>query len=88
MSLKKIIVDNLTCNFFKQQWKGKKKMTLNKKRCFRQKSNAVYTFNLILFQCHKTRNNYFFLISSKKNQNNLKKQVATMEPISTFPSKG
>jgi hypothetical protein len=30
----------------------------------------------------------FFLFPQKKNQNNLKKQVATMQPLFTFPSKG
>jgi hypothetical protein len=62
-------------------------MTLNKKSNFRQKSNAVYTLILFYFKVIKHVINISF-ISSKKNQNNLKKQVATMQPLFTFPSKG
>jgi hypothetical protein len=62
-------------------------MTLNKKIYFRKKSNNVYTLIFILFQSHKTRNKYFF-ISSKKIKTIYEKQVATMQPLSTFPSKG
>ena len=37
-------------------------------------------FNFILFQSHKTSYKYFFYFL-KKNQSNLKKQVATMQPL-------
>jgi hypothetical protein len=62
-------------------------MTLNKKRQFRQKSNAVYTLILFYLKVIKNVINVFF-ISSKKIKTIYKKQVATMQPISTFPSKG
>jgi hypothetical protein len=52
-----------------------------------QKSNAVYTLILFYFKVKKTRNKCFFYFL-KKNQNNLKKQVPTMQPLFTFPSKG
>jgi mRNA degradation ribonuclease J1/J2 len=59
----------------------------HKKKYFMQKSNAVYTLILFYFKVIKHVINIFF-ISSKKNQNNLKKQVAIMQPLYTFPSKG
>jgi hypothetical protein len=62
-------------------------MTLNKKKYFRQKSKAVYTLILFYFKVIKHVINIFFYFH-KINKNNLKKQVATMQPISTFTSKG
>jgi hypothetical protein len=62
-------------------------MTLNKKRYFRQKSNAVCTLILFYFKVIKHEIN-IFLFPQKKNQNNIKKKVATMQPLATFPSKG
>jgi hypothetical protein len=54
---------------------------------FKAKEQRRLYFNFILLQSHKTRNKHFFYFL-KKNQNNLKKQVATMQPLSTLASKG
>jgi hypothetical protein len=62
-------------------------MTLNKKRYFRKKSNAVYTLILFDFKVIKHVIN-IFLFPQKKIKTIYKKQVATMQPLSTFPSKG
>jgi hypothetical protein len=62
-------------------------MTLNKKSYFRQKSNAVYTLILFYFKVKKHVIN-IFLFPQKKIKTIYKKQVATMQPLSPFPSKG